>query len=334
MRVLKALCFVLLCLALSQQSTPAASLPSAPQPTGSVKGFTEDPDGAAIPQAAIVAEGPTPQDRRTGTSGDTGNFLLSGLHAGVVYKITVSAKGFANYVSPEITVAPGQQYLLSEIKLPIAPVEQTVQAETAAQIAIEEVRAEEQQRVLGIFPNFYTVYAAEPVPLSAGLKFKLATKASFDVATFSASAFLAGINQAAREPDYVEGAKGYGQRLGAAYAGGVTDVLFGGAVYPAIFHQDPRYYYQGTGSKKSRFLHAALSPFICKGDNGHNQFNISSVLGDLTAGAIANTYYPAHDRGVGLVFSQGATNIGGRIVNALAQEFVLSKYTTRAKIKN
>jgi hypothetical protein len=79
------------------------------------------------------------------------------------------------------------------------------------------------------------------------------------------------------------------------------DILIGGAVLPSLLHQDPRYLYQGTGTKMSRTLHAIFSPFIAKGDNGHWQLNYSSVDGDLASGALSNLYYPSSNRGpVGL----------------------------------
>jgi hypothetical protein len=151
------------------------------------------------------------------------------------------------------------------------------------------------------------------------------------VVSVAGAGVLAGINQAAAtKPNYVQGAKGYGQRFGAAYAGGASDILIGGAVLPALLHQDPRYFYQGTGTKKSRALHAISAPFIAKGDNGRWQFNYSSIGGDLAAGAIANAYYPNVDRGAGLVFSSAAITTGGRIANALAQEFLLHKLTSHS----
>ena len=80
---------------------------------------------------------------------------------------------------------------------------------------------------------------------------------------------------------------------------------------PSLLHQDPRYFYQGTGTKKSRILHAISNPFICKGDNGRWQPNYSSVGGDLASGAISNLYYPASNRGVGLVFGNALITTGG-----------------------
>ena len=79
---------------------------------------------------------------------------------------------------------------------------------------------------------------------------------------------IAGLDQAGNTPDYQQGAKGYGQRFGAVAAGGFSDILIGGAVLPAVLHQDPRYFYQGSGTTKSRLLHALSQPFICKGDDG------------------------------------------------------------------
>jgi hypothetical protein len=53
------------------------------------------------------------------------------------------------------------------------------------------------------------------------------------------------------------------------------EFLIGGAIVPSLLHQDPRYFYQGTGTNKSRALHALTSPFVCRGDNGQWQPNYS-----------------------------------------------------------
>jgi hypothetical protein len=82
--------------------------------------------------------------------------------------------------------------------------------------------------------------------------------------------------------------------------------MLAGAVYPILLHQDPRYFRQGVGTIRSRVRHALLSPFICRGDNGHQQFNASNVLGNYTAGAISLAYYPAESRGPGLVLRGGS----------------------------
>jgi hypothetical protein len=310
------------------------SAPSTPErQRGTIVGTVTDLHGDIVPGAHVSVTGPTAGDPPGGTADENGFFTLSNLSAAVPLHLTVKATGFADWTSPAITLSPGQYLLLTEIKLALPPVETTVNAVTLEQLAVEQVAVEEKQRVLGILPNFYVVYDPHAVPLTAKLKFQLAFKTWTDAVTLAATAALAGINQAADTPAYVEGMKGYGQRLGASYANGFSDIMIGGAILPALLHQDPRYFYQGTGTKKSRFLHAIRSPLICKGDNGRWQFNASSIGGDLSAGAIQNLYYPMMNRGPGLVFSGFAIDTGARIGLALAEEFLLHK-VTKAKGQN
>jgi hypothetical protein len=167
------------------------------------------------------------------------------------------------------------------------------------------------------------------------LKFQLALRSLVDPVTIAGFGLNAGIYQMADYPSgYEQGAKGYGQRLGATFAGGYTNVLVGDALLPALLHQDPRYFYQGTGTKKSRLLHALASSFVSKGDDGKEHFNFSSIGGDLASGAIANAYYPAEERGAGLVVSSALIGAGGRMAQGVLQEFVLHKFTSRHGSKN
>ena len=94
--------------------------------------------------------------------------------------------------------------------------------------------------------------------------------------------------------------------------------------------QDPRYFYQGTGSKRSRTFHALANAFMCKGNNGKWEPNYSNVGGDLAAGAISNLYYPRANRGTGIVFQNALIAAGGRMANGLVQEFILRRFTSRA----
>jgi hypothetical protein len=132
----------------------------------------------------------------------------------------------------------------------------------------------------------------------------------------------------------VQGWNGYGERVGAAAADGLSDIMIGGAILPSLLHQDPRYYYQGTGTTKSRVLHAISYPFICRGDNGKLQPNYSSVGGDLGSAALSNLYYPQSDRGANLVFQNFAITTGERMLSTLVQEFVLNRLTARQRLKN
>lgn len=180
-------------------------------------------------------------------------------------------------------------------------------------------------------PNFYVVYGPDAVPLTAKLKFKLALRTSIDPVIIAGVAVYAGMEQAGGTPKYVQGMRGYGQRFGSTAADGFSDILIGGAILPSLLRQDPRYFYQGTGSKKSRVLHALSNPFICKGDNGRWQPNYSSMGGDLGSSALSDLYYPSSNRGPRLIFGNFLINTSERLVSSLLQEFVLARFTSRGK---
>jgi Carboxypeptidase regulatory-like domain len=331
MRIHRVLCILLL---LIVSIAARAQEISAPEPqAGTIIGSVEDSSGAAIPAATITLAGPG-MSERTITADQTGFFTLNNVRSAVSLNITVRARGFADWSSPAITLAPGQYFELTNIQLTVADLETTVNAIMPEELALQQVHAEEKQRILGVIPNFYVVYDKNPMPMTTKLKYQLALKAGTDLVTIGSSAFLAGIYQAADTPGYQQGLKGYGQRFGAAFTDGFSDIMIGGAILPSLLHQDPRYFYQGDGSKKSRFRHAVLAPFLCKGDNGKTQFNYSSIGGDLGAGAISNLYYPASNRGPGLVFDGALVTTGGRIANALAQEFLLHRITSKTKDQN
>ena len=321
--------------ALSQQFVAAGPPPvSAPEPQpGNISGTVIDVNDGIVPGATVVLEDdPVRKERRTEVASADGAFDFENLRPGTDYHVTISADGFVTWRSPAVLVNPGQFVILSDAKLEVAASVSSVTVYASSeQIAAEQVKLEEHQRVLGFIPNFYVVYDHDPAPLTSKLKFKLALRTTTDPIVFLGAAALAGMNQAAKRPDYVQGAKGYGQRLGAAYTDSFVNIMIGGAVLPSLLHQDPRYYYQGTGTTKSRVLHALSSPFICKGDNGRWQPNYSSIGGDLATGAIANAYYPSSNRGPGLVFQGTLISTGGRMVNDLIQEFILRRLTPGAR---
>jgi hypothetical protein len=305
----------------------------APQPRpGRISGTVTDTGGSIIPGARVTLEGPRQQDTRILVANDNAFFAFDEVPAGVAYHVTITAQGFADWKSDTLNLAPGQVWSLSEIKLtPQGENASVVVTASRTEIATAQVRMEEQQRVFGIIPNFYVVYDHNPAPLTAKLKFELALKVSVDPITFAGTSFLAAVNQASGYPDYRQGVKGYGQRFGAVYTNDLTDIMIGGAILPSLLHQDPRYFYQGTGTTKSRLLHAMSSPLICKGDNGRWQPNVSSLGGYLASGAIANAYYPPSNRGGGLVLSTFAIDLSANVANGIIQEFVLRKFTPSVK---
>ena len=316
------------------QEQPTA-LPDTPkaQP-GIIVGTVVDVNDDAIPGATVALQSPILTDPLTVVANDNGFFEFNNLEPGTPYHVTISAQGFASWTSPDVTLKPGQYIILTVSKLRIAEaLTKVTVGYSAEELATQQVKIEEQQRIFGFIPNFYVSYDQNAVPLTTKLKFQLALKVSYDPVTFFGVGLLAASQQAGDNPNYRQGWIGYGERYGAAYANGFTDIMIGGAILPSLLHQDPRYFFQGAGTNKSRAVHALTSPFICKGDNGVWQANYSTIGGDLASAAIANAYYPPSNRGLGLFFGNFFINTGQRAAANLAQEFILRRLTPKAKLQ-
>ncbi len=310
----------------------AAQQVSAPAPqNGTIIGTVLDVTGQTVPGATVVLQGPAPGDSQTVVTQDNGFFKFDGVKPATPCRITVTAQGLASWSSNPLVVTPGQFLNVTGIALRPAIVQTSMTVVPADEVAVEQLHAEEKQRVFGFVPNFYVVYDHDAVPLPAKLKFELALKTLTDPVTMAGFAANAAIYQMSNYPSYQQSAKGYGERLGATFAGGYTNILVGDAILPALLHQDPRYFYQGTGTTKSRLRHALSSAFVARGDNGRSQINFSGIGGDLASGAMANAYYPSRDRGAGLVLRGALIGLGGRMVEGVVQEFVLHKFTRRGE---
>lgn len=332
MRTKQAFLAVLFCLfARHASSQTPATLPSAPSALATITGTLNDTDGFLLPTTPVVLDGEAPGDHQVVATDEQSVFHFEGLHPGITYHLSIHLNGFSDWASSPIVLTSGQNLQMETVKLTPGGVMTTVSAVSAEKVALQQVQNEEQQRVFGVLPNFYVVYDPRFVPLSPKLKFRLALRASTDAVTLGSAVFLGGIDQAAHVPNRVEGTKGFGQRVGTEYANVASNIMIGGAILPTLFHQDPRYFYQGTGTTRSRLKHALSAPFVAKGDNGKWQPNFSSIGGDLASNALANVYYPPSDRGLTLVFGNALISTGGRMVNAVAQEFLLRKHTSHSK---
>jgi hypothetical protein len=260
-------------------------------------------------------------------SGDDGQFSFANIAPGS-FHLTITSEGFATQAF-DGNLRSGESYVVPRIVLTIATAVTEIRVVPSQfEIAEEQIKEQEKQRPLGIIPNFYVSYVANAAPLTPKQKFELAGKTLWDPVTFGLTAAIAGLQQADNElGGYGQGAQGYAKRYGAAYADAVTGTLIGSAILPSLLKQDPRYFYKGTGSKRSRVLYALATSVICKGDNGHWQADYSAILGSLAAGGISNLYYPAHDRGAGLTFENALIGIGASAAANVLQEFVIRKLT-------
>src|SRR5271170_528402 len=256
------------CVAQSQQSPTQQS-------SGRIIGTVLDQTGAAVSGARVTLAREDQTPSQDVLSGGDGQFSFDKVAPGP-FHLTIASEGFATQSVSGI-LNPGEVSIVPQIALTLAAATTVVRVEpTQTELAEIQVKDEEKQRVFGVIPNFYVSYIADAAPLTPKQKFQLAWKDTVDPVTFGITAAVAGMEQAADQyGGYGQGAEGYGKRYGAAYADLVTSTFIGSAILPSLLKQDPRYFYKGTGSARSRLLYAIANAFICKSDKGRWQTNYS-----------------------------------------------------------
>src|ERR1700730_5784062 len=155
-------------------------------------------------------------------------------------------------------------------------------------------QAPPDKRVLGVLPHYRTANETTIyTPINAKQKFSIASKDSFDYPLVALAAVIAGWGQLTNDnPSFGQGMAGYGRRVGTSYADQAIGNMMTEAIFPALLHEDPRYFRRGHGSKWSRTFYAASRVFVTRTDAGNWRFNYSEVLGNAAAVAISNSYYP------------------------------------------
>jgi hypothetical protein len=348
----RTLCILFCCLPLLTQAQQIAHLdtplPDAPtmeipaaqdaagqnpgESLGTISGTVVDQNGNFVFSARVRLQREGHVEEREAVSDKEGHFTFAGVPAGS-FRLTISAVTFADQ---EVAgnLHPGEALEVPQISLLIAGATTEVRVSvTNYELAEEQVKIEETQRVLGVIPNFYVSYQQDTLPLRPKQKFELAWKTSVDPVTLAITGGFAGVQQAENTfSGYGQGAQGYFKRYGASYGDSFIGTMVGGAILPSLLKQDPRYFYKGTGTKRSRILYAIANAVICKGDNGHWQPDYSGILGSLAAGGISNLYYPASSRnGAWLTFENTFIGLGGSAAGNLFQEFLVRKLTPHTR---
>jgi hypothetical protein len=158
-----------------------------------------------------------------------------------------------------------------------------------------EQKSPRDDRIFFALPNYLTVEdSAYHPPLSTGLKFKTVAEGCFDPVEVVFIGIESGIGQADNtNPTYHQGFVGYSKRFGTAYADAIIGNFGTGAIFPALLHQDPRYYQMGKGNFLRRVVYAAGRVVVTRSDTtGKTQFNFSEYLGNGLAAGWANAYHP------------------------------------------
>lgn len=179
------------------------------------------------------------------------------------------------------------------------------------------------RHILGIFPNHNTSPCLTPyVPIGNKQKFKIASEDAFDPGAIALAALAGGAAQLLNSNrPFGQEASGYGRYFGAAYANHVIGDFLTEAVYPSLFHQDPRYFRKGSGSPAgSRVRYAISRVFRTQTDAGRTEFNYSRVFGASSMVAISSSYYANHRNAETSAVGLGA-QLGGAMAANVLKEF-------------
>ncbi|MBV8052346.1 MAG: carboxypeptidase regulatory-like domain-containing protein [Acidobacteriaceae bacterium] len=287
-----------------------------------------DANRDALPGARVTLAGKSGAPIRMLESGSNGEFAFTGLPADT-YQLAVAAPGMISFVSSAICLH-GDETRLVSVRLSVFGGSSSVTVSgDKEQLAEEQVQIAVRQRIGGILPNFYSSYDWNAPPMQAKQKFKLSFRSMIDPVSLFITAGTAGVQQyRGTFPAFGGGIEGYAKRYGVGLADHVTGILLSKGVYPSIFHQDPRYFYRGTGSIRSRIFYAISAAVMSRGDDGRWKPSYSHLFGTFSAAGISNLYYPASDRGASLVLFNGLTGIGESAFKNLLREFVFKRITS------
>lgn len=196
--------------------------------------------------------------------------------------------------------------------------------QTAKQQSIQEKNGGSNNRILWIYPDFFSVEEASyNGPITAGQKFRLVTRSSFDPGEFLWYGFLAGISQAQNsEAGYGQGFDGYAKRYASQFGDGTIESYMVEGVFPVVFKQDPRYFRVGEGSFGYRTGRVLKRLVVTRGDNGKSQFNVSEVFGSGSAAAISiYSYHPSEDKNFSNVTSVWGDQVAFDALEMMFKEF-------------
>jgi hypothetical protein len=121
----------------------------------------------------------------------------------------------------------------------------------------------------------------------------------------------AAIEQASNTyPEFHQGVAGYGRYYWHAFADSGVENYIAGAIFPAITHEDPRYYTLGRGGALERVRYAISRLWITRNDANLSTFNFSEIIGSGVAVEVSSLYYPRQARG-----GQNLERWAGQLIN-------------------
>ena len=182
---------------------------------------------------------------------------------------------------------------------------------------------QQTKRILWIIPNYRSVSANTYLPpQSLKEKFWLATQDSFDYSAFIYAGIFAGTAMAGNsQPDFGQGAAGYGIYFAHTFADDTVENYMVEAIVPSLTKEDPRYYTLGKGGFVKRSGYAVSRLFITRTDSGKKTFNLSEVVGAGASAGVGNAYYPADQNQFVKTYQRWLSQIVQDGIGNMAKEF-------------
>lgn len=295
---------------------------------GTVTGKVLDTSGNPVEHVQVVLSMDDSRPEEHAESTADGAFSFSNIGPGS-YRLSFTAPGF-DTKTITADVRGSDRLVLPPTVLAVAAFAVEVHVTPPqAEIARAQLKVEEQQHIIGFIPNYRVTYDPHAVPLNAAQKFELSWKSFLNPFAFGVAGLSAGIGQAQNmHPGFGDGAQGYAKRYGAAYADSVFGIVLQDTVMSMLFKEDPRYFYKGTGTTRTRLVYAVSRGILCRGDNLHVHTCYAAIIGPVAAGFLTNLYYPAIDRNsTNVTLEYAAFNIGGKALGNVFQEFLAPRLT-------
>ncbi len=159
-------------------------------------------------------------------------------------------------------------------------------------------------------------------PLSGGARFRHYISDTVGPYTLFREAAAAAVSQAMNSPhEWGGGMKGYAERFGSNMGALAVrnTVTFG---VSAALHEDNRYFASGKSGKLRRALHATLSPFEARHDDGSVGFSYSNVTGTVAAAFVSRAWAPSSWQGGGNIAQNIAFTFAGQMGFNVFREFL------------
>jgi hypothetical protein len=181
---------------------------------------------------------------------------------------------------------------------------------------------DESTRVVGIIPAFNTSNDVNAPALSPGEKFHLFSRTvtdPFNLIMPGVNAVILGA--AGVSSGYGSGFGGVAKRYASSLADSTSGNFFRLYAYPAMLHEDPRYFRAASGSIGKRTGHVFAAAFITRKDEPSFRFNWSKLLASASSAGLSNAYYPTENRGWQLMVSRVGLSYATEIGTNALKEF-------------